>query len=186
MASIPLWEKLLWMRTKQRFCCSVTKSCPTFCNPMAVARQASLSFTVSRSLLRFRSIESVRLSNHLIFCCPLLLLPSIFPSIRVFFSEWLPSGDQSPGHIKACGIRPCIAFQDWQTVSRKRENLTYPTFRLEKRRIQWVKRGPRKKLQCWSLALGVGKEQGARVLYAIKGGSKHECVLSPLHKRSPS
>ena len=52
-----------------------------------VACQASLSITNSWSLLKLRSIESVRPSNHLILCCPLLLLPSIFPSIRVFSSE---------------------------------------------------------------------------------------------------
>ena len=51
------------------------------------ARQACLSFTVSLSLLRLRSIESVMPSNHLILYHPLLLLPSIFPSIRVFSNE---------------------------------------------------------------------------------------------------
>ena len=48
-------------------------------------KQASLAFTISQSLLRFTSIKSVMPSNHLIFCHPLLLLPSIFPSVRVFF-----------------------------------------------------------------------------------------------------
>ena len=48
---------------------------------------AVLDFTISWSLLRFMSIQSVMLSSHLILCCPLLLLPSIFPSIRVFFDE---------------------------------------------------------------------------------------------------
>ena len=52
-----------------------------------IARQASLSITNSRSLLKLMSIESVMPSNHLILCQPLLLLPSIFPSIRVFSSE---------------------------------------------------------------------------------------------------
>ena len=52
-----------------------------------VACQAPLSFTVSQSLLKLMSIESVMPSNHLILCCPLLLLPSIFPSIRVFSNE---------------------------------------------------------------------------------------------------
>ena len=51
------------------------------------AHQASLSFTVSRSLLTRISIESVMPSNHLILCRPLLLLPSVFPSIRVFSNE---------------------------------------------------------------------------------------------------
>ena len=58
-----------------------------FETPWTVAHQASLSFTISRSLVKFMSIESVMLSNHLILCCPLLLLPSIFPSIRVFSNE---------------------------------------------------------------------------------------------------
>ena len=51
------------------------------------AHQASLSFTISRSLLKLKSIESVMLSNHLILCHLLLLLPSILPRIRVFSSE---------------------------------------------------------------------------------------------------
>ena len=51
------------------------------------AHQASLSFTVSWNLLKFMSIELVMPSNHLILCHPLLLLPSVSPSIRVFFSE---------------------------------------------------------------------------------------------------
>ena len=55
--------------------------------PGTIACQASLSFTTSQSLLKLMSIELVMPSNHLILCCPLLLLPSIFPSIRVFFSE---------------------------------------------------------------------------------------------------
>ena len=50
-------------------------------------RQASLSFTSSQSLLKLKSIEAVMPSNHLILCRPLLLLPSIFPSIRVFSNE---------------------------------------------------------------------------------------------------
>ena len=55
--------------------------------PWIIARQASLSFTISHSLLKLMSIESVRPSNYLILCRPLLLLPSIFPSIRVFSNE---------------------------------------------------------------------------------------------------
>ena len=56
-------------------------------NPWTAARQASLSITSSQSLLKFMSIELVMPSNHLILCFPLLLLPSIFPSIRVFSNE---------------------------------------------------------------------------------------------------
>ena len=58
-----------------------------FATPWTAARQASLSITNSQSLLRLKSIELVMPSNHLIFCHPLLLLPSIFPSIRVFSNE---------------------------------------------------------------------------------------------------
>ena len=58
-----------------------------FAIPWTVERQASLSFTISWSLLKLMSIESVMPSNHLILCCPLLLLPLIFPSISVFSSD---------------------------------------------------------------------------------------------------
>ena len=74
----------------------------------ATACQASLSITNCRSLLKLRSIESVMPSNHLILYCPLLLLPSIFPSIRVFSNEsalsirwpkyWSFSFNISPSH----------------------------------------------------------------------------------------
>ena len=58
-----------------------------FAIPWTVAHQASLSFHDSWSLLKLMSIESVMPFNHLILCRPLLLLPSIFPSIRVFYNE---------------------------------------------------------------------------------------------------
>ena len=58
-----------------------------FATPWTTARQASLSFTISHSLLKLTSMESVTPCNHLILCRPLLLLPSIFPSIRVFSNE---------------------------------------------------------------------------------------------------
>ena len=66
---------------------SVAQSCPTFCDPWTAAHQASLSIIHSRSPPKPMSIESVMPSNHLILCCPLLLLPPIFPSIRVFSNE---------------------------------------------------------------------------------------------------
>ena len=70
------------------FCsCSVTESCPSLAIPWTVACQTSKSFIFSQSLLKFMSIESAMLSNRLILCIPLLLLPSVFPSIRVFSSE---------------------------------------------------------------------------------------------------
>ena len=58
-----------------------------FVTPWTAASQVSLSITNSRSLLELMSIELVMPSNHLILCCPLLLLPSIFPSIRIFSDE---------------------------------------------------------------------------------------------------
>ena len=58
-----------------------------FATPWTAACQGFLSFTISRSLLKLMSIGSMMPSNHLILCLPLLLLPSIFPSTRVFFSE---------------------------------------------------------------------------------------------------
>ena len=60
---------------------------PLLVTPWTIAHQASLSFSISQSLLKIMSIESVMPSNHLFLCCPLLLLPSIFPSIRVFSNE---------------------------------------------------------------------------------------------------
>ena len=77
------------------------------------ALQASLSFTVSRSLLRFMSIESVMPSNHLILCHPLLLLPSIFPHIRIFSkSQLFASGGQSIGASASAPVLP-MNIQDW-------------------------------------------------------------------------
>ena len=66
---------------------SITQLWLTLCNPMNSSTPGLLSNTNSRSLPKLRSIESVMPSNHLIFCCPLLLLPSIFPSIKVFSNE---------------------------------------------------------------------------------------------------
>ena len=69
---------------------SVALSCPTLCNPSTsgtVAHQVSLTFANSRSLLKLKSFESVMPYNHLILWCPLLLLPPIPPSIRVFSNE---------------------------------------------------------------------------------------------------
>ena len=91
---IPLgWS--LEKRDRKRFPVPLTRkdsvqSLSCFClfaTPWTAACQASLSITNSQSLLKLMSIESVMRSNHLILCCPLLLLPSIFPSIRVFSNE---------------------------------------------------------------------------------------------------
>ena len=66
---------------------SVAQSCPTLCDPMNLSTPGPLSITISWSSLRLTSIESVMPSNHLILCRPLLLLPPIPPSIRVFSNE---------------------------------------------------------------------------------------------------
>ena len=79
-------------------CCSVAQSCLHVATPWTVVHQASLSFIISWRLLRFMSIELVVPSNRLILCHPLLLLPSIFLSIRSFLVSWLfTSGGQSSG-----------------------------------------------------------------------------------------
>ena len=68
-----------------------------FETPWTLAFQAPLFSTVSWSSLRFMSTESVMLSNHLFLCCPLLLLPSVFPSIRVLPISWHFSSGGFPG-----------------------------------------------------------------------------------------
>ena len=64
-----------------------SRSVVSLCDPMNCSSQTPLSFNISWSLLKLMSIESVMPSNHLCFCCPFLLLPSIFPSIKVFSNE---------------------------------------------------------------------------------------------------
>ena len=79
-----------------------------FETPWTAARQASLSFTVSWSLFKLMSIESMMPSNHLILCHPFLLLPSIFPSIKVPFPmSWLfTSGGHSIGMSTSASVLP--------------------------------------------------------------------------------
>ena len=92
------WKWTITMNSKKQStgaylflqCFSSVQSLSTiwlFASPWTAARQASLSITNSQSLLKLMSIESVMLSSHLILCRPLLLLPSIFPSIKVFSNE---------------------------------------------------------------------------------------------------
>ena len=84
--------------------------------PWTAARQASLFITNSWSLLKLISIESVMPSNHLILCRPLLLLPSIFPSIRVFsMSQLFASGGQSIGVSASTSVLP-MNTQDWSPL----------------------------------------------------------------------
>ena len=90
----PEERKILWVGTgktrqvsNQPLCCSVGKSCPTLCAPMDGSMPGFPVLPISWSMLKFMSTESVMLSNHLILCRPLLLLPSTFPSIKVFSNE---------------------------------------------------------------------------------------------------
>ena len=69
------------------YCCSVAKSCLTLCDPMDGNISGSPVLHYPWSLLKLIAIESVMPSNHLLLCCPLLLLSSIFPGIRVFSNE---------------------------------------------------------------------------------------------------
>ena len=86
---------------------SVAQSRPTLCDPMNRARQASLSITNSRSSLRLTSIESVMTSSLLILCHPLLLLPPIPPSIRVFpMNQLFACGGQSTGASALASFPP--------------------------------------------------------------------------------
>ena len=84
-----------------------------FATPWTAARQASLSINNSRNLLKLTAIESVMPSSHLILCRPLLLLPSIFPSIRVFSNESVfRIGGQSIGAAASASVLP-MNIQDW-------------------------------------------------------------------------
>ena len=84
-----------------------------FVSPWTVAHQATLSFIISQSLLKLMSIESVMPFNHLILCRPLLLLPSIFPSIRDFIVSWLfASGGQSIEASALASVLP-MNIQGW-------------------------------------------------------------------------
>ena len=99
-----------------------------FATPWTAARQASLSITISQSLLRLLSIESVMPSNHLILCRPLLLLPSIFPSIRVFSNELVPHirwpkyiGVSASASVLPMNIQDCfpLGWTGWTSLRPK-------------------------------------------------------------------
>ena len=99
---------------------SVAQSCPTLCDLMNRRTPGPLSITNFRSSLRLTSIESVMPSSHLIFCCPLLLLPPIPPSIRVFSNEptlpmrWAKYWSFSFSVIPSKEIAGLISFRmDW-------------------------------------------------------------------------
>ena len=85
---------------------------PLFGTPWTAAHQASLSITNSRSLLKLMSIKSVMPSNHLILCCPLLLLPSIPVSGSFPMSQFFTSGRQSIGVSASASVFP-VNIQNW-------------------------------------------------------------------------
>ena len=91
-----------------------------FVTPWTAAHQASLFIINFWSLLKFMSIESVMPSNHLILCAPLLLLPSVFPSIRVFSNKsvlhiWWPKYRSFSFSISLCFIlNLCLKYHLWQ------------------------------------------------------------------------
>ena len=98
---------IVWVPTNQFSSVQLLSRVRLFAAPWTVACQASLSITNSQSLLKLMSIESVISSNHLVLCHPFLLLPSIFPSIRVFLiSQLFPSGGQSIGASASASVLP--------------------------------------------------------------------------------
>ena len=88
-----------------------------FATPWTAACQASLSIANSRSLLKLVPIESVMPSNHLIICCPLLLLPSIFPSIRVFSNKSLSQMSLFKWIFSGLRIRWPKYWRVWASIS---------------------------------------------------------------------
>ena len=82
--SFVVFSKMVWKTVKKLLVVQLLSCVQLFATPWTSACQASLSFTISQSLLKLMSIELVMPSSHLILCCPLLLLPPIFPNIRSF------------------------------------------------------------------------------------------------------
>ena len=139
MASVPqywiLWGRILGKVEKRRFIALTGKGGHNglvqslsfvwyFVTPWTAAHQASLSFIISQSLLKLVSIELVMPSNHLILCHPLLLLPSIFPSIRVFSNEsafpirWPNIGASASASVPSLNIQGWNPFRtDWSPCS---------------------------------------------------------------------
>ena len=81
------WVRIDFPNCGMRCCCSVAELCLLFATPWTAACQVSLSVTISLCLLKLMSFELVMPSNHVILCCLLLFLPSIFPGVRVFSNE---------------------------------------------------------------------------------------------------
>ena len=125
-----------------------------FTTPWAEACQASLFIMNSQSLLKLMSIKSVMPSNHLILCCPLLLLPSIFPSIRVFPMSWFFAlGGQSIGvsasvSVLLMNIQDCfpLGWTGWISLQSKGLSRVFSNTIVQKHRgLAWDKKG----ISCW-------------------------------------
>ena len=122
----------------------VAQSCPTLCDPMIAAHQASLSITISRNSLKLMSIESVMSSSHHILCRPLLLLPPIPPSIRVFSNEstfrtrWPKYRSFSFSIIPSKEIqgRSPLEWTGWISLQSKADINIIPTLQMRKLRSE--------------------------------------------------
>ena len=122
---------------------SVTQSVQLFSTPWTAARQASLSVKKSWSLLKLMSIESVMPSNHLNLCHPLLLLPSIFPRIRVFSNESvLSSGGQIIGVSASTSVLPMniqdrfsLGWTGWISLQSKGLSRVFSNTTVQKRQF---------------------------------------------------
>ena len=115
-----------------------------FVTPWTVACQTSLSFTNSQTLLELMSIESMMLSNHLILCHHLLLLPSIFPSIRSFpVSQLSASGGQSIGASASTSVLPMntqgsfpLGLTGWSSLYCKRLSRAFSSSAIQKHKFE--------------------------------------------------
>ena len=112
--------------------CSVAQLFWLFVTPCTATCQPSLSFAISQSLFKLMSIESIIPPNHLILCRPLLLLPSVFPSIRV--SQLFASGGQCFGVSASASVLPVniqdcfpLGLTDWISLKSKGLSRVSPT-----------------------------------------------------------
>ena len=130
--------KQTFIRRRHHFS-SITQSCPTLCDPMNRTHQASLSITNSRSPPKPMSIELVMPSSHLILCHPLLLLPPIPPSIRVFLmSQLFACGGQSIGVSALASVLPVntqdgspLEWTSWISCSLRDSQESCPTLQFK-------------------------------------------------------
>ena len=123
-----LKKNSFWIKLPKVSVCSVQSLSHVwlFANPWTAAHQASLSITNSRSLLKLLSIESVITSNHFILCRPLLFLPSIIPSIRVFSKELVYL------HLVTKVLEIQLQHQSFQWI------LSFCCLKIKKSRFYWT------------------------------------------------